>query len=192
MPHLICTASHPSKIQMSLSRTPQSQVPSDLAALWMSAVQVRIAWLYLLFIAGSQIFVILAITVPRWRIKGYLVWGCWTQEIFLGAHDCLVPLEPSALSGALSAFSPLSARRKTIHGRFPKIINFLGFSMKINHPAIGDPPISGNPHVDLCREICCWKHLMISDQWCPWKLWLEVANTLLGISSVKYSEYRWI
>ena len=40
------------------------------AAVWMAmdghcCNQVRIAWLYLLFIAGSQIFVILAITVPR-------------------------------------------------------------------------------------------------------------------------------
>ena len=46
--------------------------------------QVRIAWLYLLFIAGSQIFVILAITVPlafQPGLKPCLVWLNWLQSV---------------------------------------------------------------------------------------------------------------
>lgn len=46
--------------------------------------QVRIAWLYLLFIAGSQIFVILAITVPlafQPGLKQCLVWSNWLQSV---------------------------------------------------------------------------------------------------------------
>ena len=99
MPHLICTASHPSRTQMSLSCTDKVRtivgfqmvgslktiavvrmipmMAKNTSRKWMAmdghgattCNQVRIAWLYLLFIAGSQIFVILAITVPRIGIK---------------------------------------------------------------------------------------------------------------------------
>lgn len=110
---------------------------------------VRIAWLYLLFIAGSQIFVILAITVlyPP-SVQNSTTWiDCGNSTAVAALHQkglLSFPSRESCESAASPAFE-VDVRGQTV------MMHTLETSTEFYHQVFA----SGNATVFLLRFICC-------------------------------------
>eukprot|EP00435_Cladocopium_sp_Y103_P036296 s2075_g9.t1 len=104
---------------------------------------VRIAWLYLLFIAGSQIFVILAITVQN--STAWIDCGNSTAVAALHLKGLLPFASRESCESAASPAFEVDVRGQTV------MMHTLETSTEFYHQVFA----SGNATVFLLRFICC-------------------------------------